>query len=125
MFICVDSCIEQFTNRGIFTSKGPCEICGLVKICYDIPSKFLERVEDSKMEDAVQKRFYEFLAEFLRTERNIDAVEVTYAKEETYYGGGCSTCYYESTEVRIDYFDSNGKEDSYTFYGSMSELFVL
>lgn len=77
------------------------------------------------MEDAVQKRFYEFLAEFLRKECNIDAAEVTYAKEETFYGGGCSTCYFESTEVNIDYIDSNGVENSYTFYGYMSELFVL
>ncbi len=125
MFICVDECIKQFTNRGIFTSRGPCEICGQTKICYDIKNSHLERVEESTMEDSVQKRFYAFLAEFLREERDLDAVEVTYAKEETQWSGGCETCYFEWTEVNIVYVDSNGVEDTYTFHGSMSELFVL
>ena len=43
MFICTDKCIDYYDNWSMSTSYGKCEICGEVKNCHDIPSKYLKR----------------------------------------------------------------------------------
>lgn len=40
MFIC-EKCLENYTNFAISISRGPCEDCGKVGNCVDIPSSQL------------------------------------------------------------------------------------
>ncbi len=74
------------------------------------------------MAEGWKKRMYESLAEMLRAEYNLDAVEVTEFEDYTEYGGYCETCYYESTRCKISYVDSKGEPQSYDYYGSFAEL---
>jgi hypothetical protein len=77
------------------------------------------------MDAEVEKRFKEFLAEYLRRECNRDVKLVTGVNEKVVSGGYCETCWYESTEVDIFYVDSKDNAKVYNFYGTMAELFVL
>lgn len=45
MFICA-ACLGDDPVR--FQSKGPCEVCGETKACYDIPSSQLDLNPSSK-----------------------------------------------------------------------------
>jgi len=74
------------------------------------------------MAEGWKKRMYESLAEMLREEHNLDAVEVTEFEDYTYSDGYCSTCYYETTRCKISYVDSNGDAQSYDYWGSFAEL---
>ena len=53
---------------------------------------------------------------------DLDCVEVVSYEEETKYDGYCETCYYEWTEVVIEYKDSNGDTQSYNYWGGFAEL---
>lgn len=66
-------------------------------------------------------RFYEAVAEYLRT-NGVDCVNVTKIKEDIYYGGYCSTCSYEELRVYVYYSDSNDEIQEYNYYGNMSEF---
>lgn len=74
------------------------------------------------MAEGWKKRMYESLAEMLREEYNLDAVEVTEFEDYTYSGGFCESCYYEDTRCKITYVDSYGGTQEYDYYGSFAEL---
>jgi len=74
------------------------------------------------MAEGWKKRMYESLAEMLREEYSLDAVEVTEFEDYTEYGGYCSTCYYEEARCKITYVDSQGETQAYDYYGSFAEL---
>lgn len=52
----------------------------------------------------------------------IDAVRVNSYEEEERMDGFCDTCYYEWTVVVINYTDSRGVIDDYTFTGDFGDL---
>jgi hypothetical protein len=74
------------------------------------------------MAEGWKKRMYESLAEMLREEYNLDAVDVTEFEDYTYTDGYCETCYYESTKCKITYVDSQGVTQTYDYWGSFAEL---
>lgn len=41
MFLCEKCLDDNFKNFAIPFSRGKCEFCEKVKVCVDIPSKFL------------------------------------------------------------------------------------
>lgn len=51
----------------------------------------------------------------------INAEKVTAFAEDTYSSGYCDTCYYEEIRVHI-YYDSSEGNDTYVYYGTLSEL---
>lgn len=71
---------------------------------------------------AWKEDMYEALAGYLREPFGIDAVTVVDFDDRTEYGGYCSTCAHEETVCDIKYLDSNGKVQTYTYYGTFTEL---
>lgn len=41
MFFCEPCRVEREWPEGFIQSRGPCELCGVVSVCYDIPSRAL------------------------------------------------------------------------------------
>lgn len=74
------------------------------------------------MAEAWKEKFYEALAEMLRSEYAVDAVRVTAFEDYTYQSGYCETCYYETTRCNIYYVDSEDETQMYDYYGSFAEL---
>lgn len=77
------------------------------------------------MNEATTKRFYAFLADYLRNKCKLKVKEVQDAKEVQESTGYCETCYDVWTEVNIHYTDLDGVSKIYRFDGSMSDIFVL
>jgi hypothetical protein len=42
MFVCESKCVKNFDNWLAAGSYGPCELCGAVTLCFDIPSTHLK-----------------------------------------------------------------------------------
>jgi len=67
-------------------------------------------------------RMYESLADMLREEYNLDAVEVTEFEDYTAYEGFCETCYFEEARCKITYVDSQDETREYSISGSFADL---
>lgn len=41
MFYCESCRVENNWPTGFSQSRGPCELCGITEVCYDLPSSWL------------------------------------------------------------------------------------
>jgi hypothetical protein len=41
MFYCEGCRVKRDWPESMTTSRGPCEVCGKLRDCHDVPSKFL------------------------------------------------------------------------------------
>lgn len=51
MFFCEACRIKRDWPESLFRSKGLCECCGHIEVCYDVPSKYLPIPKDIKEDE--------------------------------------------------------------------------
>jgi hypothetical protein len=104
--------LESSDTYGFFYVK-PYELVGALRDLGLLPT-------------AVEKEggFYGAIAKWLREGeyRGYDVAEIISVEQEERSGGYCETCWYEEIVVEIQYKDSHGDVNSYTYYGNMAEL---
>lgn len=87
MFYCEQCRIANEWPTGIFKSRGPCEICGNVRDCYDRPSSSLpahnevrkvslmplegERLDEFKIEDLLAPQHYRAIRVISQSPRRV------------------------------------------------------